>query len=102
MNLENSTPEDKKWQALLASSTPTFAGEATLPYGFLTQTLARIKAENREREIFERIGLRSLFAALCVLIAVVGVSISLQQLQYRTDFDPAVKSLLQADDVPIS
>jgi len=101
MSSVNQIPEDQKWQALLARSTPTFAGNTTLPFGFLTQTLARIKTENREREIFERIGLRSLFVAISVLIAVVGVSISVQ-LQSRSDFDPAVKSLLQADDVPIS
>jgi len=101
MNNGNPIPQDQRWQALLTRSTPTFVGDTTLPFGFLTQTLARIKSESREREIFERIGLRSLFVAISVLIAIVGVSISVQ-LQSRSDFDPAVKSLLQADDVPIS
>jgi hypothetical protein len=101
MNMENRSPEDAKWQALLARSTSTFAGETALPFGFVTQTLARVKAESKEREIFERIGLRSLFAAMAILVAVVGVSIGVQ-LQNHFDFDPAVKSLLQADDVPLA
>lgn len=101
MNMENHSAEDAKWQALLARSTPTFAGETELPFGFLTSTLARIKAETREREIFERIGLRSLFAAVAILIAVSGVSIGVQ-MHSPADFDPAIKSLLQVDDVPIS
>jgi hypothetical protein len=100
MNIENQSPEDAKWAALLARSTPTFAGETTLPFGFLTSTLARIKV-NREREVFERIGLRSLFAAVAILIVVGGVSVDVQ-LHSHTDFDPAVKSLIQADEEPIS
>jgi len=101
MNMENTSPEDAKWQALLARSSSTFAGETELPFGFLTSTLARIKTETREREIFERIGLRSLFAAVAILIAVGVVSVGVQ-MHTHADFDPALKSLLQADDVPIS
>jgi len=101
MNMENRSPEDAKWQALLARSSSTFVGESELPFGFLTSTLARIKAQNREREIFERIGIRSLFAAVAILAIVAGVSIGVQ-LRNPTDFDPALKSLLQANDVPIS
>jgi hypothetical protein len=101
MNIENHSSEDAKWQALLARSNPTFAGETALPFGFLTSTLARIKAQKREREVFERIGLRSLFAAVVILLVVGGISVEMQ-LHSHTDFDPAVRSLLQADDVPIS
>jgi hypothetical protein len=101
MKTEINSQEDSKWQALLARSKPTFAGDTDLPFGFLTSTLARIKNEKRDREILERIGLRSLFAAMAILVAVVGVSIGVQ-IQNRFDFDPAVKSLLQVDDVPIS
>jgi hypothetical protein len=100
MNMENQSPPDEKWQALLARSNPTFAGDTSLPFGFLTSTLARLKVE-KEREVLERIGFRSLFAAMAILVAVAGVSVGMQ-LQSHTDFDPAVKSLLQADDVPIS
>jgi len=100
MNTHNPA-EDQKWHALLMRSTPTFAGEATPPFGFLTSTLARLKAEKRERDLLERIGLRALFSSLAVLVAVVGFSIGIQ-LQDRLDFDPAIKSLIMADDVPIS
>jgi len=101
MNSENYAQTDEKWQALLARSTPTFAGDTAPPYGFVTSTLARLKAEKGERDMLERIGLRALFASLAILVAVVGVSIGMQ-IQDRMDFDPAVKSLLQADDIPIS
>ena len=100
MNSENHAQADEKWQALLARSNATFAADAAPPYGFVTSTLARLKAEG-ERDMLERIGLRALFASLAILVAVVGVSIGMQ-IQDRMDFDPAVKSLLQADDVPIS
>jgi len=102
MNIGINVKEDEKWHALLARSGPTFAVETDLPFGFLTSTMARLKAEKRERDLSERIGLRALFASIAILITVVGVSVGVQQHQYRLDFDPAVKSLLQADDVPIS
>ncbi len=101
MNMENSPQEDQKWQSLLERSKPTFAGDAELPFGFLTSTLARLKAEKRDRDLLERIGLRALFASIAILITVGGVSVGVQ-LQNRFDFDPAVQSLIQADDVPIS
>jgi hypothetical protein len=100
MNTENHPQEDQKWQALLARSSATFAGDTSLPFGFMTSTLARLRAQ-KERDVLEKIGLRALFTSFAVLIAVVGLSVGVQ-LQSRTDFDPAVKSLLQADDVPIS
>jgi hypothetical protein len=101
MNLENSTPEDQKWQALLGRSSATFAGDTTPPFGFVTSTLARLKAERKERDLLEFIGLRALFSSLAVLVAVAGFSVGVQ-LQDRLDFDPGIKSLIQADDVPIS
>jgi hypothetical protein len=101
MNNANHPQEDKKWRALLAISTPTFSGDAAPPFGFVTNTLARLKAEKKERDLLEFIGLRALFTSLAVLVAVVGFSVGLQ-LQDRLDFDPGMKSLIQADDVPIS
>ncbi len=101
MNPEINPQEDQKWQAFLARSNPTFVGDTDLPFAFLTNTLARIKAEKKEREIFERIGLRSLFAAMAILVAVIGVSIGVR-MENHSDFDPAIKSALQADEVSIS
>jgi hypothetical protein len=101
MNTENQSQGDQKWQALLARSTPTFAGDAAPPFGFMTSTLARLKAEKKDRDLLERIGLRALFTSMAVLVAVVGFSIGIQ-LQDRLDFDPGIRSLIQADDIPIS
>ena len=42
--------EDEKWQSLLLRSTPTFAGEAAPPYGFITGTLAQLRSEKRQQE----------------------------------------------------
>jgi len=94
-------PDDKKWQALLAMSAPTFTGDDTPAFGFVTSTLARLKAEKGERDMFERIGLRALFASLVVLVGVVGFSAGLQ-LQERLDLEPSVNSLAQAEDIPIA
>ena len=101
MNNENQPQEDPKWQALLARSAPTFSGDATPPFGFVTSTLARLKAQKKERDLLEFIGLRALFTSLAVLVAVVGFSVGVQ-LQNRLDFDPGFKSLIQVDDIPIS
>ena len=101
MNTGNHPQADEKWRALLARSTPTFTGDAAPPYGFVTSTLARLKAEKGEIDLLAKIGLRALFASLAILVAVAGLSVGIQ-LQDRMDFDPAVKSLLQADEVPIS
>jgi len=101
MNIGTNPQENEKWHALLERSKPTFEGDNALPFGFLTSTLARLKEEKRDRDLLERIGMRALFASMAILITVIGVSVGVQ-LQNRFDFDPAVQSLLQADDVPIS
>lgn len=100
----NPTPHDQndeKWQALLALSAPTFAGEAAPPYGFVARTLARLKAEKKESELFERIGWRALLASLAVLTVTVGVTLSLPTPD-RGDLEPGVRSLIQLQDIPIS
>src|SRR5271170_2611770 len=99
--MNHQIPEDEKWLALLAGASSTFAGEASPPYGFATRALARLKAEKRDGELMERIGLRSLCFAL-VLLGVVGVSSLLWENHVRTDFDPGVRNLILADKIPIS
>lgn len=101
MNTENESRQDNAWKALLAHSAPTFAGDAVPPFGFITSTLARLNSERSERELLERIGLRALFASLAILIAVAGVTVGVG-LQEQADFDPAIKSALQWDTLPIS
>lgn len=99
--MNNSNQEDNRWQKLLELAAPTFAGETEPPYGFITSTVARLKAERAGREIMERIGLRALFAALAVLAAAGGISFGIQ-MQDRLDFDPGTRSIILEDNVSIS
>ena len=93
--------EDQKWQALLLRSTPTFGGEAEPPYGFITSTLARLRAENQQQAELERIGWRALLASLAALVAAVSITVGLQ-LQDRNDLDPGVRSIIEVENVPLS
>jgi len=93
--------EDEKWQSLLLSSAPTFVGDTTLPYGFLTSTLARLKEEKKEREQLEKIGLRALIASMVVLVVTVGVTLSLK-FQNQSDLEPGIRSLIQVENVSLS
>jgi hypothetical protein len=99
--MNQSHQEDNQWRKLLQLAAPAFAGETELPYGFVTSTVARLKAERVERELIERIGLRALFAALAVLAVAGGVSLGVQ-LHDRLDFDPGTRSIIQEDNVSIS
>ena len=101
MNNGNQSHEDAKWKALLTHSAKTFAGDDAAPFGFVTSTLARIKAENKERDLLEFIGLRAVFAALAVLVAVGGLTIGIE-LQHHVDLDPSLKGIVQAEDIPIA
>jgi hypothetical protein len=92
---------DIKWRTLLELAAPTFAEATEPPYGFITSTLARLKAERVEREMVDRIGLRALFAALAMLAVAGGVSFGVQ-LHDRLDFDPGTRSIIQEDHVSIS
>lgn len=102
MNADMNTLEDKKWQSLLKISAPTFAGDTEPPYGLVTQTLARLKAENREQEAFERIGWRALLASLAALAIAVTVTLSVDFTPRGNEFEPGVKSLIQMDNISIS
>jgi hypothetical protein len=97
-----SSREDEKWQGLLLRSTPTFTGEATPPYGFVTGTLARLRAENGQQKEFERIGWRALIASLVALVIAATVTLSLSYADRGSDFDPGVRSLVQMENIQIS
>jgi hypothetical protein len=96
------TSENEKWQSLLLRSTPTFAGEATPPYGFLTGTLARLRAENRQQEELERIGWRALLASLAALVVAATVTLSVNFSNRGGDFEPGVRSLVQMENIQVS
>ncbi len=93
--------EDMKWQSLLASSAPAFAGEMTPPYGFLTRTLARLEEEQRQKQQLEKISLRAIFASMAALVITVGITLTLH-LQRPTDLEPGVRSLIQVENVQVS
>ena len=94
--------EDEKWQSLLLRSTPTFTGEATPPYGFITGTLARLRAENRQQEALERIGWRALLASLAALVVAATVTLSVNFSNRGGDFEPGVRSLVQMENIQVS
>jgi hypothetical protein len=93
--------EDQKWQSLLASSAPAFAGDTTPPYGFLTSTLTRLREEKRQREQLEKIGLRAIFISMVALAITVGITIDLH-FQNRSDLEPGLRSLIQVENVQFS
>jgi hypothetical protein len=94
--------EDEKWRSLLLRSVPTFAGEATAPYGFVTSTLARLRTEDTQQEEFERIGWRALLASLGALAIAVTVTLSLNFTDRGGDFEPGVRNLVQMENIQVS
>jgi ethanolamine utilization cobalamin adenosyltransferase len=94
--------EDEKWQGLLLRSTPTFTGEAEPPYGFITTTLARLRAESRQQEELERIGWRALLASLAALVVAATVALSVNFRDPAGDFEPGVRSLVQMEHIQVS
>jgi len=95
------TREDEKWQSLLSRCAPTFAGDAAPPYGFMTGTLARLRADQRRQEEWESIGWRALLASLAALVITAGVTFSLQ-LKDGGELEPGVRTILQVENVPVS
>lgn len=95
--------EDEKWQALLSMSAPTFAGENTPPYGFITRTVSQLKAQRKQQELVERIGLRAFLASLAILFASACVTLSLSLHQPgRGDLEPGIGSLIQVENFQVS
>jgi hypothetical protein len=98
----NTNDPEKTWMNLLAQSAPTFSPELAPPYGFVTNTLAALRAQGRQQREFERIGLRALWAALAALGVAATVTVTVVLHQDNTDFDPGVRSLVQVDNLPYS
>ena len=92
---------DEKWQNLLLRSTPTFAAEAVPPYGFITGTLAQLRAEKRQQDELERIGWRALLASLAALVVVAAVAVSVNFSDRGGDFEPGVRSLVQMENIQV-
>jgi hypothetical protein len=95
------TTEDTRWKNLLATGAPAFAGDAEPPYGFITRTLARLREENRQRDLMERIGLRALFASLAVLAAAAILNVLVDH-SVRGDLEPGLRGIVQVENVPLS
>jgi hypothetical protein len=96
------TPQNDKWQQMLAVSSPTFAGEATPPYGLVTSALGRLKAENQQVAEIERIGGRALLASLCALVVAAVLAVSVTPKDQSGDLEPGVKSLVQVENISVS
>ena len=94
--------EDEKWQALLSRSAQTFEGEAVPPYGFITGTLAQLRAEKRQQDDLERIGWRALLASLAALMIAATVTLSVNLRSQGDDFEPGVRNLVQMQNVQVS
>lgn len=93
--------EDEKWQTLLLLSAPTFAGETTPPYGFMTRALAQLKTQKRQRDLMEKIGLRAFLTSLVILCASVCLTLCLH-LASHSELEPGMRSFLQVEDVQVS
>lgn len=94
--------EDDKWQRLLLRSLPTFTGEETPPYGFVTSALARLRAERRQQDELERIGWRALLASFAALVIAAAVTFSLNISDQNSDFEPGINSLVQMENIQVS
>ena len=97
-----SSQKDEKWRGLLLRSTPTFAGEADPPYGFITGTLARLRAEKRQQEELERIGWRALLASVAALVIAATVTLGVNFRDRGGDLEPGVRSLVQMENIQVS
>jgi hypothetical protein len=102
MNSAMNSNVDQKWQSLLLRANPTFAGDTEPPYGMVTSTLARIAAEKRQQQDFERIGWRALLASLAALAVAATVTLSVSSLNPGNEFEPGVRSMVQAENFQVS
>jgi len=97
------TNQDKKWEALLALSASTFAGESTLPYGFITSMLAQLRLEQQQERQLGRLCWRAILASLAALMVAAGITISVHRhFNQGDDFDPGMRGLIQMENVQAS
>ncbi len=95
-------PEDHTWLNLAAIGAPAYSAAGPQPpYGFTTRVLARLRAEQREQKLAERIGLRAIFAAFAILL-VTGVFAVDRHASDRSDLEPGLRGFVQAADLPLS
>ena len=100
--MDMNSQEDQKWQNLLLHSAPTFAGETELPYGMVTNTLTRLRAEKRQQEACERIGWRALLASVAALAVTATVTLSVSYMNQGGDFEPGFKGAVQVENIQMS
>jgi len=93
--------EDSHWQNLVALGAATCEGEMEPPYGFVTNTLARLRDERRQQLLVERIGMRALFASLGLLLIMTGLTFELAHFR-QGDLEPGLRGILQVENVQIS
>jgi hypothetical protein len=93
--------QDLRWKNLAALSAPACAGDVVPPYGMVTSTLARLRAETRQTEMAERIGLRALFASLAILVCTAAVTVGISSRE-SSDLEPGLKNIVQVENVPLS
>ena len=98
----NKNDPETTWKNLLASSASTFEPELTPPFGFVTNTLSALRAEQRQERECERIGLRALWASLSALGVAAAVTLAVGLHQDNSDLDPGVRSLVQVENLPYS
>ncbi len=96
------TREDEKWQGLLLRSASTFVGETEPPYGFVTSTLTRLRAEQVQVKEIERIGWRALLASIAALAVAAVVTISVNFSDRGSDFEPGMRSVVQMENIQVS
>lgn len=96
------TREDEKWQSLLSRSMPTFTGEATPPYGFMTSTMARLNAETLMLAECERIGWRALLASFAALVVAAAVTLTVNFNDKGGDFEPGIQGSIQMENIQVS
>jgi len=102
MDLNENSSADRAWRRLLdaASAAPAFAGEPEPPFGFVTSTLARLRAGYAERQELEKLGRWAVLASLSALACLVLLSVGLH-LQDRNELDPGLRSLVQVENFQI-
>ena len=95
--------EDQAWENLLRAGAPTFAGEGAPPFGFVTSTLAQMRAARNQQRELERVGWRALWASVATVALVAVLTVGLQwQNQGQGDLYPGMRNIIEVGNVPVS